>query len=489
MTTPGEADLVDSAAAGPAAMRGGLLRAASFAGSLLIAVASAPLLVRHLGDVEFGRYATALAVVAIAAGLTEGGITTVALRELSVVKEPEARRRLMSDLLGLRIVLTSAGIAIGVLFTVIAGYGGDVSLGVLVAGIGTLLAFIQTLLAVIVQSQLRFGWAALIETVRGVVALGLIIVLVLLGEGIVALLAVAIPAGLAAVALTVPLVRRQTSIRPAFDVKRWLPLLRDVLVIAMAVAVYALYFRVTLLITSLVSSEVQTGYFAVSFRLVEALIGAPILLVGAAFPIISRSVREDRARFEYATGRIYELSVLLGGLAAMGLALVAPFAIEVLVGTSEHPSVEVLQVQSIALLPAFIVAATSFPLLAMHRHRELLIANSASLVLAVVLALLLAPSHGASGAAIAAVSADLVLAGTLSTMLLRRGGPPLPLSALLVAVGAALCGYGAGRLVGIHPLVEAVIGCLVFLLVLVLLRRMPPELREVLKGRGASAAA
>ncbi|HTN26029.1 MAG TPA: hypothetical protein VL120_18715, partial [Solirubrobacteraceae bacterium] len=70
------AELIDTSAAGPAAMRGGLLRTASFTGSLVFGILSAPLLVRHLGDAEFGRYSTALAVVAIVGGLTEGGVNT-----------------------------------------------------------------------------------------------------------------------------------------------------------------------------------------------------------------------------------------------------------------------------------------------------------------------------------------------------------------------------------------------------------------------------
>ncbi len=464
-------------------MRGGFLRTAGFAGSLIIGLASAPLLVRHLGEIEFGRYSTALAVIAMVAGLTEGGVTTVALRELSVTREPADRRRLMSDLLGLRLMLSTAGVGIAVVFAALAGYGQNLTLGVLLAGVGMILVLTQTLLAVVLQSQLRFGWAALIELARGIVAIGLIVVLVLADGGTVAFLAVSIPAGIAALVLTVPLVRGQASLRPAFSPRRWMPLMRDVLIIALAVAVYALYFRVTLLITSLVSTADETGYFAISFRLMEALIGIPVLLVGAAFPIISRSARDDRERFEYATRRIYELSLFLGGLIALGLLLSAPFAIEVLVGRSDHPSVEVLQIQSAALAAGFVVAATAFPLLGMHRHRELLIANGASLLLATALALALAPSLGAVGAAIAAVAADFVLAGTLTAMLLRRGGPPLPLAAVVVTLGAGICGYGAGWLVGIHPVADAVAGCIVFLAVLGLLRRFPPELRELLTSR------
>jgi O-antigen/teichoic acid export membrane protein len=486
--TPALPELIDTSAAGPAAMRGGFLRMASFTGSLLFGVLSAPLLVRHLGDVEFGRYSTALAVVAIVSGLTEGGVTTVALRELSSARDPEQARRLMSDLLGLRILLSAVGLAIGVAFTAVAGYGGGLALGVFFAGIGLMLAATQGLLAVVLQSRLRFGWAALIELMRGFVGIGLIVVLVLTGQGTIEFLAAGIPAGALALLLTVPLVRGQTSLRPAFAPRRWRPILREVMVVALAVAVYALYFRITLLVTSLVSNAAQTGYFAISFRLMEALIGIPGLLIGAAFPIISRSARDDRERFEYATSRIFELSLFLGGMLALGLLLSAPFAIELLVGTSNHPSVGVLQIQSVALLAGFVVSATSFPLLGMHRHLEVLIACCVSLALAALLALLLAPAHGAIGAAIAADAADFTLAATLTIMLARRNGPPLPWSALAVTAIAGLCGYGAGRLVGIHPLVEAVTGCLVFLLVLVLMRRFPPELRELLtSGRVARA--
>jgi O-antigen/teichoic acid export membrane protein len=468
-------------------MRGGLLRTASFAGSLLVGLVAAPLLVRHLGDVEFGRYSTAMAIIAIVVGLTEGGVSTIALRELSVARGLEERKRLMSDLLGLRLVLSTAGAGIAVVFAAVAGYGHGLVLGVALAGVGMILTLTQTLLALVLQSQLRFGWAALIELVRGLVVVGLIIALVLLDQGTTELLAVTIPAGIVTLMLTLPLVRGQTSLRPAFAPRRWRPLLRDVVVIAIAVAVYVLYFRVTLLICGLVSTPAQTGYFSISFRLIEALIGIPALLLGAAFPIISRAARDDRLRFEYATRRIYELSWFVGGLIALGLMLSAPFAIEVLVGTRHHPSVGVLQIQSVAMLAGFVVSAASFPLLGMRRHRELLLANSVSLLLAAALAFALAPSHGAKGAAIAAVTADCVLALSLSVMLRRAGGPPLPLSAPPVALVAGLCGYGAGTLLGIHPLGEAVAGCFVFLVVLVLLRRFPPELRELLTTRRKAA--
>jgi O-antigen/teichoic acid export membrane protein len=477
------ADLIDTAAAGPAAMRGGLLRTSAYAGGLLLSLLSAPLLVRHLGSADFGRYSAVLAIVAIVTGLVDGGVNTVALRELSATADRAERDRLMRDLLGLRLALSLLGVALAVGFAAVAGYGPDLVFGTLLAGAGMVIAGAQTLLATALQSRLRFGWAAFIELLRQLVNTGLIVVLVLTGAGVISFLAVAIPASLAALALTVWQVHGMVSLRPAFRPGHWAPLLRDTVVFAVAVAVNTLYFRVALVVMSIVATDTETGEFAISYRVIEVLIGVPALLIGAAFPIVARTAGTDRARFEYTSGRLFELGVLVGCLAALSLTLGAPFAVEILTGSSDHPSVEVLQVQSIALLGAFVAAATGFPLLGLRRNRETLLANCAALLVVLVLAPALIPALGAVGAAAAAVAADLTLAAANTAMLRRRGGPPLPFSILPVAAVATGLGYGAGVLVGIHPVVQAAAGAAVFLAAVAAARRFPPELRDLLAHR------
>jgi len=474
-------DILDSEAAGPTALRGSILRAAGFVGGLLLTLASAPLLIRHLGDAEFGRYSAVLAVIAVVAGLTEAGLNTIALRELSALKDPVEQRQMLRDLLGLRLVLALVGVAAAVGFSAAAGYGEGLVLGTLLAGVGLVVLVTQTLLASVLQSRLRFGWAALIDLTRQAMTTGLIVALVLLDGGVMAFLATAIPSGIVALAITVALLRGSVSLRPSFHPRRWLPLLRDTLVFALAVAVNSLYFRISLLIMSLVATAEQTGQFAVSFRVIEVLIVVPTLLIGAAFPLISRSARWDPERFQFGVARLFELALFVGVLIGLCLLLASPFAIEVLVGSSDHPSVGVLQIQSAAIIASFIASATGYPLLSLHRHRETLWANCASLVVAAGLTFALAPGLGARGAAIAAVVADFTLAGTNAVLLVRNGGPSLPLGAVPVALAAAVFGYGAGVLVGVHPLVEAAVGGTVFLAVLAVLGRFPPEVRELLR--------
>jgi O-antigen/teichoic acid export membrane protein len=489
MSSPRDIDIDDTTQAGPAAIRGGLLRTLGYVGGILATLVSAPLLVRHLGDADFGRYSAVLAVIAIVAGLTEGGVNTVALRELSATADPRRRDQLMRELLGLRLALGVASVVLAIAFSALAGYGETLVVGTLIAAFGQLLAMTQTLLATVLQSRLRFGWVALTEFLRQAVTAVLVVALVVLDGGVVAFLCTGVGAGLVVLILTVLQVRGTISLRPAFHPRHWWPLMRDTAVFAVAIAVNTLYFRIVLVIMSVVATAAETGYFAISFRIIEVLIGVPGLLIGAAFPIVARAARSDRARYDAASGRLFELAFLFGVLCTLGLLLSAPFAIEILTGDRHHPSVGVLEIQSAAMIASFVAAATGYALLGIGRYAGTLIANVASLVVAVGLALVLAPRHGAVGAAIAAVVADFTLAAVNAVMLVRRGGPPLPLGIVPVALAAGACGWAAGSAVGVHPLLEAAVGAAVFLGVLALLRRFPPEVAELLsrsRARGAT---
>ncbi|MGI8557506.1 MAG: oligosaccharide flippase family protein [Solirubrobacteraceae bacterium] len=475
--------LLDSREAGGTALRGGMLRTAGFAGGLLIGLVSAPLVVRHLGDAEFGRYSAVLAVIAIVTGLTEGGVNTVALRELASARGQRERDRVMRDLLGLRIVLSAVGVAVAVGFSALAGYGGSLVLGTLLGGLGMLLSVTQTLLAAELQARLRFGLASAIDLGRALLTMLMIIALVLADAQVLAFLAILVPAGLLSLLATSWLVRKTTQLRPAFHPRRWMPLMRQTVVFAVAVAVNSLYFRVTLVVMSVMATPQETGHFAISFRVMEVLVGIPFILTAAAFPIISRSVRDDRERFEFATGRLFELCALLGVLTSMSLALAAPFIIQVLVGTAENPATDILRIQAIAMIASFIASGTGYPLLGLRRHREALVANILSLVVVVVLALVLVPPLGGEGGALAAVIADFTLASVATAMLVRRGGPSLPFGVIPVALTAGAAGFIAGFLVGIHPLVQTAVGVVVFLATLTVLGRFPPEVRETLGRR------
>ncbi len=286
------------------------------------------------------------------------------------------------------------------------------------------------------------------------------------------------------------LVRGLFPLRPAFHTSVVWPLLRETLFVGVAIALNTVYFRVTVIVMSLVATAVQTGYFAVSFRVVEVLIGVPGLVMAAAYPILTRAQRDDQERFAHASRRMFELAVLIGVWLAVLVELGAGFVIRVLAGQSAQPAVAVLRIQGLAVMFTFVAVACAYPLLSLGRQRPLLLANALGLVAALALSLLLIPSLGAEGGALTTVGAEITLALVSVAALIRaRPGMGLPLRVVPVAAVAAGAGILVGRLVGEHSLVEAIAGGATYLAVIFLFGRFPPELGHLMQGLRSSGSA
>jgi O-antigen/teichoic acid export membrane protein len=475
MSAPSDTDVLSSPEAGPLALRGSALRGGAYALGILVNLIAAPLLIRHLGQVDYGHYITIIALVTIVGGLSEGGLNTVALREYASTSGAQ-RDWLMSNLLGIRIVLSMLGVIGVVLFSWLAGYERDMVLGALIAGIGMSMQVTQDLIDVSLQATLRFGWVTLAELTRQFVAVALIVALVIAGAQLLGFFAVTIPAALVALLLSLRLVRGLFPRHPTFHLKMVSQLLGETFFYAIAIALNNVYFRVTVVIMSLAATAVQTGYFAVSFRVVEVLIGAPALMMAAAYPILTRALHEDSKRFLRTTRRMFELSVLGGVLVAVALELGAGFAVEVLGGHAAEPAAAILRIQGLAVMFTFISVACAYPMLSLRRRHELVLANVLGLLAALVLSFALVPVLAAKGAAVATVGAEATLTLVTALALVRvRPDLRLPLSVLPVAALAAAVGLGAGYAVGVHPVLQVAVGACVYAAVVALLGRFPPE--------------
>jgi O-antigen/teichoic acid export membrane protein len=481
-TAAAATDLLDTEAAGPAALRGSVLRTGAYVVGILLSLVSARVLIVHLGVADFGRYATVLALITIVIGFTEGGLNSIVLREFASLSG-DRRRQMMRSAIGIRLVLTLIGVALAVGFAAVAGYGSTLVLGTALAGIGLIFQLLQGTLSMTLQAQLRFGWMSGAELLRQVVNVALLVALVLAGAGLLPLFAVAIPASAVSLAFTVPLVLRYTSLRPSFHLARWWWLLRETFPWAVIAAVNIVYFRLALVLMSLISSAAQTGYFATSLRITEVLVAIPGLVISAAFPILVRTQIGDAARFTFASGRIFELALLTGTWLVLCLEVGAGFAIHVIAAGTADPSISVLRIQGLALVASFVAVACGYPLLLLRRYREVLMSNLLALAISAILTLSLAPSHGARGAAIAAVVAEMGLAVSQAVML-KRAVPGVSLS-IRTIVPVALAGgvaVAAGLALPVHPLVGVTVASAVYFAALKLLGRFPPEAREVLVG-------
>jgi O-antigen/teichoic acid export membrane protein len=475
-----EQDLLDTPAAGPAAVRGSLLRVGGFVLGGLLSLLSLPLLTRHLGLSEYGRYATVISLVTIVQGVTDVGLGQIGVRE-HAIRPARERGQMMRNLLGVRFALTGLGVALATAFAALAGYGHVVVLGTLLAGVAMVLQVIQGTFAVPLAATLRLGWVTTLELLRQALSVVAIVALVVAGAKLLAFLAVLVPVSVVVLIATLALVRRATPVWPSFERAEWGVLIRAVLPFAAAVAIGTLYLRITVVLMSLLSSAVQTGYYAISYNVVAQLIAIPALTVGSALPVLARAARDDRERLSYGLERLFEVTLIVGVGLALVLALGAGFVIGVLAKGGSQVATDVLEIQSFALLTQFVATPWQYGLLSLHRHRELLLISIGSLAVSVGLTLILVPLLQARGAAVAFSGAELTLAVS-SFVLLKRARPDLRFSArtpVRVLVAAAL-GAAVLPVPGITSISRAAIAAVVYGVVLLLLKAVPAELLQAL---------
>jgi O-antigen/teichoic acid export membrane protein len=472
---------LDSVTAGPAAIRGGALRVAGYVVGSVLAAGSAALLFRHLGVVDTGRYVTAISIVAIVGGLSDLGLTAIGVRELSV-REGPARDRLAADLLGLRLVITVAGLLVAVAFTLVAGYGSVLVSGVVLAGTALMAQSVQATLAMSLMSALRLGWVTAADVLRQILQAGIIVALVVAGAGLLAVWSAAIPATLAALVVTVVLVRGSVPLRPTFGREEWRALLRSVLPYSVAVAAASLYFRLAIILVSLMASARELGYFGASFRIIEVLMVIPGLLLGAAFPIFARAAHNDRERLAYAVGRVFDVSLIAGAWFAICLALGAPLGLELIGGSKFAPASEILAIQGLALGGTFVGAVWANALLSLGRHRDILALNVGALLLGAPLVAALVALDGARGAATATAVVEVVLPVCAGALLRRRDPAVFPTLVVLprvaVAAGIALVPW---FITGLTPGVRVLAASFIFAVLLTVLGAVPAELRDELR--------
>jgi O-antigen/teichoic acid export membrane protein len=475
--------VLDLPTAGGKVIRGSLIRGGAYAATVGLGIVSASLLTRHLGVVDFGRYVTVLSIVTLAIGMSDVGLSNIGVREYSI-REGAERAFTMKNLFGLRIALTGLALVFAVAFSAAAGYPGVMVVGTLVAALGFVLTTVQHSLAVPLSAGLRLGWVAGLDVLRQAGLVLAVIVLVLAGAGLLGLLAAPVPIGIVLVVLTAWLVRGTIPFVPAFDVRAWGRLMRLVLPYAAASAVGAVYVSLVVVLTSLVATQQETGYFSAAFRIFSVLSAVPSLLVASAFPILARAARDDRERLRYALQRLFDTALVIGAGAAVLTAVGAPVAVAVVAGPEYEPSVTVLRIMAGALFTSYFVAIWGFGLLSIGAYRSLLVANVVALAVAGGLTLLLAPEYGADGAATATLLGELILAVVLGLQLMwSREDLRVDLKIVPRALVAAVLAAAVLLIPGLPNAVDLALASVVYLAAVVVLRAVPAEVWVALRKR------
>jgi O-antigen/teichoic acid export membrane protein len=470
-------DVLTSAEAGGRVIRGSAVRIAANLAGTVLGVATATLLLRHLGVDDSGRYVTVLSLVGIAVAVVDTGLNVTASNQLAL-RAPEDRRALVANILAQRLLAMPVALAAIVAFAAVADYSSEMVAGTALAGIGVFLVAAANALLLPLAVELRNAGLAFVDFLRQAVTLVGVAVLVAAGAGLTPFFALQIVVGIAVVAVTPVLVGIGGLVRPRFDRADQRTLFNRALPIAMALALGQIYFRLVIILMSLISSAEQTGYFGGSLRAMEALIVLPYLVAGVALPMLTAAARDDRSRLRYAVSGLGEGAVLAGMLAILVVVPLAEPLMELIGGEAFGPSGDVLRIQVAALMFIALNQIWTVSLIAVGRQRQLILANGLGLLGLGVFAAALVPAFDAEGGAAATVMGDALLAGLIYWRLRRETGGVMVGAPFLGRVAAAAAAAAIPIVIGAPAIVAALLAAALFIGVGWSIGMVPRELRD-----------
>jgi O-antigen/teichoic acid export membrane protein len=393
--------------------------------------------IRTFSTEEYGRFAIASALIMIFGLLSEMGIATITLRELSMASEHA--REILAVAVWAELITSVLAAALMFPTALIIGYRGEV-LGLLAIGAGIIL--IQGLLAAVdaaFQARRVLVYSAVLVATQATFAVAVGFALVANGVGPAGLLAGTLCGYIAAIPVGFLLARTRLGIRLQLrGAWRGVPsLMKAALPVAATGGTAIIYDRIDVLMLSQLDSVRSAAIYNVPLTILQYSTLVPSIVATAFFALLAELLRTDPPAARNAFGLILRIFALLSVPIALVLTFGGETLLTTLFGVRYRDSAAPLSVLAWSVVLAFLNYLFWYALLAAYREGAKFRIMLAGLALNVALNAVLIPAYGPTGAAISLVCSDLVVVGWQG-WLIRRHLFEVPFVRLLAKPTVAL---------------------------------------------------
>ncbi|WP_337851150.1 oligosaccharide flippase family protein [Rathayibacter sp. YIM 133350] len=362
-----------------------------------LGLASIPIIAHGLGPAGRGQTAAALAAFFLVPILVCVGLPYEVRRRVAADGEFSAVRT--GRVLAALTVVPSALVAAVLTTTVLGALPADAALAAFVGVTAAPFAVSWMNDTAVLASRRRFGAVAIMQ-----LAQPLVFVIALLGVWMLGALSVAavLWCNLAGSLATFVLGLVLNRVGPAGAYAPWRALLRGSLTFYGGVIADTAYRRMDQVIMLPILGAHESGLYSVAVTIGGLPIFIAMAFAASVFPDAAGASAEAR---QHLARSVISAAAALGLLAAVGLAIAAPFVVLVLFGPAFTGAFAAVYVAIAASVLVTVNLTCSELLAAANRGLRLTLAQSAALVSMVSLLLLLGPGLGALGAAIGALCA------------------------------------------------------------------------------------
>jgi O-antigen/teichoic acid export membrane protein len=363
-------------------------------------------LARYLGTDGFGKYSLVFAYLAFFNIITDLGLQQILVREMA--RKPSTAPKLIGNAYVIRLLLTVFAVVLSIVIITLLPYPADTTLYVYIASFTLLFISFSDFYATIFQANLAMQYNVIAKLTFQFVSAGLIL-WIIFSHGTLAQVLIVLVFSEGIKTLLSYLFSRK-FVRPNFaiDFGLWRYLLKECLPLALTSVIIILYFRIDVIMLSMMKGDDAVGIYSAAYRLCDPFSLIPYALMMSLFPLMSGYFKTSEDNLIKTYTLAFRYLVIIALPVAIGTMFVADKVILLVYGAPFADSSTVLQILIWAVMFGMLQPVFSNILVAIDRQKLIMLSTAFCAAVNIVLNFILIPVMSYNGAAVATVATTIV---------------------------------------------------------------------------------
>ena len=437
-------------------------------------------LARYLGTVGFGKYSFVFAYLAFFGVITDLGLQTILVREIS--RNPSVTPKLIGNAYFIKLILTVFAVVLSIVVITLISYPTDTTTYVYIAAFTMVFLSFTHLYAAIFQANLRMEYNIIAKLSFKVLSASLIFWIIFSHGTLMQVIIVLVVSEMVKTLISYLFSRKLVRPRFEIDFGLWRYLFKEALPIALAGVIFIIYFRIDVVMLSIMQGDAPVGIYSAAYKLSEPLSLIPIALLTSMFPIMSASFKSSNERLIriYRFCVRYLLIIILP--IAIGTTIIADKIIFLVYGAEFAGSATALQILIWALVFTSAGYVLTNLLISIGKQKLYTLSMVLCAIANVTLNFILIPMLSYNGAAIATVVTSAVLfIASFYFVSKHLQLPPVRKTLIKSVISGLLMGTFVYYFIDINVFLLILLAVVVYLVALLALKTFSEEDWDIVK--------
>lgn len=363
-------------------------------------------LARYLGSTDFGKYSFVFAYLFFFSVLTFMGINKIVVREIS--KDKTIQKEIIGNALSIRLLLSIAAIILSITIINLLNYPFDTKVLVYIMSITLLFSSIRNTYASVFEAHLRMEYSALANFVEAIVTAILIFSIIFVKGGLIHIMGALVISNISNLLTTSFFSKNFINIKLEFNFFYVKKILGASILTGLALIFRAIYYKIDVLMLSLMKTYTVVGFYSAAYTLIAALEIIPTAIMMSIFPIMASYSKSSRESLEL----LYEKSFRLTLMIALPIAIIGTFyskeIILLIYGSEFLPSSKALSILIWSVVFLFMNILFGNLIISMGKEKVIAYTAVTMALFNIVLNYLLIPEYSYFGASIATVFTEFL---------------------------------------------------------------------------------